>query len=644
MASNIDPDLPKVGIPPLNKVAYERNFGAAKTEIEGLDTRVTALEGGGPGGGVTSFETRTGAVTGQSGDYAIGEITGAGALASLNTVSATEIDANAVGPTQLAATTVTPAAYTSADITVDAQGRVTAAANGSGGSGIPATIVDAKGDLIAATAADTVARLGVGTNGQILTADSAEATGVKWATSAAGASDQVTIVVHATGDMRATIQTALDAAETAFAIDGVPRIVRLQNGEIYLIDSFVTHNYRAVGRAGVLVGSGVWFDLNGSTLKAGDSTNMWTCATKNPLAGTPEEQIRVYGGVFDGNVANQSNAAAAAFEEFGSLLVQNVEQSKFHNLDFFNSAFYAGEFLDCFNGTVMEHLRMFGGDADGFRFGVGDDTEDACVDCNINNIYTEDTPNGVMDYTPVGRSDPQGNGVVLHITRCQVDKIKTVNAGGGIKFDIGERNQVGLVYFDGTVPSGQTDRATSNSGVKIQGLTTALEVNNSTFASIISIDCFAEGLRLTECKGISIGSYFGRNNVRGAGGRDEIRVEAGPNYIGHIHIFESNGDRGILLDGTSPFAPRLSVGDIIVEDCTDTSNGAIDVIESNAVGTTLLINQLRIRGCAAGFDAVDFNAAGTAHIGILAIDTADIEGDVVEGTTITVGKFLNSFD
>ena len=53
-------------------------------------------------------------------------------------------------------------------------------------AGIPKTIVDAKGDLIAGTASDTVARLAVGTNGQVLTADSAEATGVKWATASAG--------------------------------------------------------------------------------------------------------------------------------------------------------------------------------------------------------------------------------------------------------------------------------------------------------------------------------------------------------------------------------------------------------------------------------------------------------------------------
>jgi hypothetical protein len=47
---------------------------------------------------------------------------------------------------------------------------------------IPKSLVDAKGDLIAATAADTVARLGVGTNGQVLTADSTAATGLAWAT------------------------------------------------------------------------------------------------------------------------------------------------------------------------------------------------------------------------------------------------------------------------------------------------------------------------------------------------------------------------------------------------------------------------------------------------------------------------------
>jgi len=51
---------------------------------------------------------------------------------------------------------------------------------------IAPTIVDAKGDLISATAADTPARLAVGANDTVLTADSTTATGLKWAAPVSG--------------------------------------------------------------------------------------------------------------------------------------------------------------------------------------------------------------------------------------------------------------------------------------------------------------------------------------------------------------------------------------------------------------------------------------------------------------------------
>ena len=50
--------------------------------------------------------------------------------------------------------------------------------------GIQPTLLTAKGDLISATAASTVARLAVGSNDQILVADSTASTGLKWATPA----------------------------------------------------------------------------------------------------------------------------------------------------------------------------------------------------------------------------------------------------------------------------------------------------------------------------------------------------------------------------------------------------------------------------------------------------------------------------
>ena len=49
-----------------------------------------------------------------------------------------------------------------------------------------ATAIDAKGDLVAGTAADTFSRLAVGANGTVLTADSAQATGLKWAAAGGG--------------------------------------------------------------------------------------------------------------------------------------------------------------------------------------------------------------------------------------------------------------------------------------------------------------------------------------------------------------------------------------------------------------------------------------------------------------------------
>ena len=59
---------------------------------------------------------------------------------------------------------------------------------GGGGDVATDTIWDAKGDLAAGTGADTASRLPIGANDYVLTADSAEATGMKWAASTAGLS------------------------------------------------------------------------------------------------------------------------------------------------------------------------------------------------------------------------------------------------------------------------------------------------------------------------------------------------------------------------------------------------------------------------------------------------------------------------
>lgn len=82
------------------------------------------------------------------------------------------------------------------------------------GTGIPESIVNAKGDIVTATANDTPARLAVGTNGYLLMADSAEATGLKYTNALSdliikGFQEDVNVVASAaTGTINFDVSTA----------------------------------------------------------------------------------------------------------------------------------------------------------------------------------------------------------------------------------------------------------------------------------------------------------------------------------------------------------------------------------------------------------------------------------------------------
>jgi hypothetical protein len=109
----------------------------------------------------------------------------------------------------------------------DAAGDITGVTAGTGISGggtsgtvtvtnSMATAIDAKGDLVAGTGSDAFARVAVGTNGQVLTADSTAATGLAWSTAAASKVAQVLSTIK-TDTFSASITAGSNAAVTGLS-------------------------------------------------------------------------------------------------------------------------------------------------------------------------------------------------------------------------------------------------------------------------------------------------------------------------------------------------------------------------------------------------------------------------------------------
>jgi hypothetical protein len=108
-----------------------------------------------------------------------------------------------------------------------------------------ATEIDAKGDLIGGTGADTFARLAVGANGTVLTADSTETTGLKWATVGSG----LTLVKSQTIGSAVSSVTVTDAFSATYTNYRIVISADSQSADatLKLTLGATTANYYAVG-------------------------------------------------------------------------------------------------------------------------------------------------------------------------------------------------------------------------------------------------------------------------------------------------------------------------------------------------------------------------------------------------------------
>lgn len=172
---------------------------------------------GGGGGAVTSVFGRSGDVVAQTGDYTKAQVGLPNVDNALQLVAANNLsDLTNAGTARtnlgLGGSATLSVGTTAGTVAAGDDSRITGAQQRS--------TLTTKGDLYVATDSATIARLGVGPDGQVLTADSSTATGTKWAPSAGGGS---TMAVNRESVTTGNVTPAVDADWTIWS--AAPQIV-----------------------------------------------------------------------------------------------------------------------------------------------------------------------------------------------------------------------------------------------------------------------------------------------------------------------------------------------------------------------------------------------------------------------------------
>ncbi len=417
---------------------------------------------------------------------------------------------------------------------------------------ISAATVTAKGDLLVASAASTIARLGVGSNGQKLVADSTQTVGIKWATDAyLLATDYGAVFDGATDDATA-LQSAITAAISA------KKPLMLPAG------TAVVGTALSVGGSVTIIGSG----RESTTLKAKAALNDYVISFTGGTAGGGIVGAHLSDFTIDGNSANVTAG--------GGIKGDGAVQCSFERLHLTSCYDWGMKLGPITGGAFGHHNRVVeclfdqGGSSAGLGGGVWTTSSDE------NWFYGSD-----FEFLG-GATSPVGSNPVMLYDQAGLQHVTATN------FVAGSHNCIGI-------------RVQNAKDTKMVGCT---------FDGLAGDSIFVAG---TRC--VIVGNLFTSPGDNGSAAASGVHLEFNTHYnVVSGNVFETSNNSGktrslVREESTGGSGDNLIANNTLVQNAAPT----VALLESAGAATTIIRNNI---GWATESNGTATVANGTTSIAV----------------------------